>query len=60
MLVLMCLYVQIYHVNQCLAYTKGLAEYVGVWDVDELMIPREKGLNIPEVCISRMYVCMYV
>ncbi len=29
-----------YHYNQCLYYMKGLAEWVGVWDVDEFLTPR--------------------
>ena len=33
---------KLYFFNECLAYTKGLATWVGVWDVDEFLVPREK------------------
>lgn len=29
-----------YQYNQCLFWTKGLTEWVGVWDVDEFLTPR--------------------
>ena len=33
---------KLYFYNECLAYTKGLATWVGVWDIDEFLVPREK------------------
>ena len=55
-------FAQLWHINSCLAYTKGLARWVGIWDLDEFMVPLRKGKNIMEVraCVRELgyvYVC---
>jgi len=39
--------IKLYHMNQCLFYAKGLAKYVGIWDMDELLIPQNKTESFP-------------
>ena len=38
-----------FHVNMCLYYSKGTADYVGVWDYDEFFQPRGNNKNINDV-----------
>ena len=40
--------IKLYHMNQCLFYAKGLAKYVGIWDIDELLIPMNSTETLPE------------
>jgi hypothetical protein len=40
---------KVYHMNQCLLYAKGLARWVGVWDTDEMLVPRQPGRTITQV-----------
>jgi hypothetical protein len=32
---------KLYHITGCLSYTKSLATWVGIWDIDEFLVPRE-------------------
>ena len=38
-----------FHVNMCLYYSKGTADYVGVWDYDEFFQPRGSNKNLIDV-----------
>ena len=38
-----------FHVNMCLYYSKGAADYVGVWDYDEFFQPRGSNKNLIDV-----------
>ena len=38
-----------FHVNMCLYYSKGTADYVGVWDYDEFFQPRGSNKNLNDV-----------
>lgn len=37
---------KIYQVNMCTYLSKGMAEYVGLWDIDEFLIPKDKHSTI--------------
>jgi hypothetical protein len=41
--------VKIFYVNMCLFYTKGLAEYIAIWDIDEYFIPKLPHSTISDV-----------
>lgn len=41
-----------FHLNSCLFLSKGTADYIGVWDLNELFIPRLPYSNIMEVIVS--------
>ena len=41
--------VKIFHVNMCTYYSKGAADYVGVWDFDEFFQPRGANKNLLDV-----------
>lgn len=43
-----------FQVNLCTYYSKGLADYVGIWDFDEFFIPKGSNKNLLEV-ISNAY-----
>ncbi|EWM20863.1 protein of unknown function DUF23 [Nannochloropsis gaditana] len=36
---------RLYFYASCLAYTKGLATWVGIWDNDEYLVPRDEGAS---------------
>jgi hypothetical protein len=36
---------KLYFYASCLAYTKGLATWVGIWDIDEFLVPRDEGAS---------------
>ena len=38
-----------FHVNMCSYYSKGAADYVGVWDFDEFFQPMGKNKNLLDV-----------
>lgn len=40
---------KVMHMNQCLYFSKGTSKWVGVWDVDELLIPRTPPGSIMDV-----------
>lgn len=40
---------KIFHVNMCTYFSKGVADYVGVWDFDEFFIPKGKYKTIMDV-----------
>lgn len=47
---------KLYHLNHCVAYSKGLARYVGIWDTDELLVPRqEPSLSLPQVRAAKSW-----
>ena len=41
--------VKIFHVNMCTYFSKGMADYVGVWDFDEFFQPRGTNRNLLDV-----------
>ena len=41
--------IKIFHVNMCMYYSKGVADYVGVWDFDEFFQPMGKNKNLLDV-----------
>ena len=41
--------VKIFHVNMCTYFSKGMADYVGVWDFDEFFQPRGMNKNLLDV-----------
>ena len=41
--------VKIFHVNMCTYYSKGVADYVGVWDFDEFFQPRGANKDLLDV-----------
>ena len=41
--------IKIFHVNMCMYYSKGVADYVGVWDFDEFFQPRGANKNLLDV-----------
>jgi hypothetical protein len=41
-----------FHLNSCLFLSKGTAEYMGIWDLNEVFIPRLPYSNIVEVIKS--------
>ena len=41
--------VKVFHANTCLYYSKGVADYVGIWDVDEFFIPKLPYNSITDV-----------
>jgi hypothetical protein len=50
--------VKIFHVNMYTYFSKGMSEFVGVWDVDEFFIPRLEsvmGAGIPDVIRHASY-----
>jgi Glycosyltransferase family 92 len=36
-------------VNFCSYYSKGVADYIGIWDLDEFFIPKGKNKNLLNV-----------
>ena len=38
-----------YQVNFCSYYSKGVADYIGIWDLDEFFIPKGQNRNILNV-----------
>jgi hypothetical protein len=44
--------VKIFFVNMCLYFTKGLAEYLAIWDIDEYFIPKPPHSTISQVISS--------
>lgn len=38
-----------FFVNMCLYYSKGMSDYVGVWDFDEFLIPKGRYKTLPQV-----------
>lgn len=40
------------HVNFCTYFSKGVADYAGVWDFDEFLIPRGDNKNIQDIIKS--------
>lgn len=53
---------KVYHYNQCLYWAKGLAEWVGVWDVDEFLTPRAVNkhfrLYVYYIIYKQTYLCI--
>lgn len=43
---------KIFNVNMCLYYAKGVADYVGIWDIDEYFIPTPPHNSIMDVVLS--------
>ena len=41
--------IKIFHVNMCTYFSKGMADYVGVWDFDEFFQPRGTNKNLLDV-----------
>lgn len=41
--------IKIFYVNMCLYFTKGVADYLAVWDVDEYFIPKPPNFSILDV-----------
>ena len=41
--------VKVFHANMCLYYSRGVADYVGIWDVDEFFIPKLPYNSITDV-----------
>ena len=41
--------VKIFHVNMCTYFSKGVADYVSVWDFDEFFQPRGTNRNLLDV-----------
>ena len=44
--------VKIFNVNMCLYYTKGVADYLAIWDIDEYFIPKPPHHSIMDVIRS--------
>ena len=38
-----------FHANTCLYYSKGAADYVGMWNFNEFFLPRGRNRNLPDV-----------
>lgn len=41
--------IKTFHVNMCTYFSKGVADYAGVWDFDEFLLPRGDNKNIQDI-----------
>ena len=44
--------IKIYQINMCFYYNKGIADFVGLWDVDEFFIPKGGSKNLLDMLDS--------
>lgn len=36
-------------INQCLVFSRGIADYIGFWDVHDFIIPLESNTTIQDI-----------